>query len=192
MRCARFAAVAIVVTLVGATATGCGVGTEVSPTMIADEPAQPFVLTGGVDDGDPEEATAVSLYLVREDRLVHVTRDLRAGAGLTETVASLLAGPTDSEARAGLATAIPSSTALGGVDIDGTTATVDLTNDFTAIGGIEEILAVGQIVLTLTGFDGVDDVVIGLEGRVTAVPTGSGALTERPVSAQDYAELLGS
>ncbi|MEZ5379601.1 MAG: GerMN domain-containing protein [Acidimicrobiales bacterium] len=179
---ARIAALSIVL-------AACGVGTEENPTVLA-EGDQPFVLAGPSDDGTDEATTEYAVYLVRDERLVGVSRELSSDAGAAGTVRSLLDGPTDAEASEGLSTAIPSSTLLTAVAVDGSTATVDLTSSFTAVGGVEEILAVGQVVLTLCEFPTIDDVAFVLDGRAVAVPTGDGALTERPVTAEDYAELL--
>lgn len=164
----------------------CGIPVDASPETIT-------VDLG--DLGEIEEATgarlaAVSLYLVRDDRLVHVTRDLPSPAQLFDVLDSLVSGETDPEDRAGLRTSIPIGTDLRGVSQDDGVARIDLSSDFAAVGGRQELQAVAQVVLTATGIDGVDAVVFELEGTPTDVPTPSGALADHPVTAADYAPLL--
>ena len=166
--------------------TACGIPVDASPETIS-------VDLG--DLGEIEEATgarlaAVSIYLVRDDRLVHVTRDLPSPAQLADVLESLVSGETDPEDRAGLRSSIPIGTELRGVTEEGGVARIDLSSDFAAVGGRQELLAVAQVVLTATGIEGVDAVVFELEGNPTDVPTPSGALADHPVTAEDYTTLL--
>jgi spore germination protein GerM len=61
----------------------------------------------------------------------------------------------------------------------------------TELGGDEQLLAVAQLVCTLTARPGVGPVSFTLEGAPVDVPTGDGSLTSGPVSRDDYADLLG-
>lgn len=166
--------------------TACGIPVDASPETIS-------VDLG--DLGEIEEATgarlaAVSIYLVRDDRLVHVTRDLPSPAQLPDVLESLVSGETDPEDRAGLRSSIPIGTELREVTEEGGVARIDLSSDFAVVGGRQELLAVAQVVLTATGIEGVDAVVFELEGTPTDVPTPSGALADHPVTAEDYTTLL--
>ena len=164
----------------------CGIPVDASPETIS-------VDLG--DLGEIEEATgarlaAVSIYLVRDDRLVHVTRDLPSPAQLSDVLESLVSGETDPEDRAGLRSSIPIGTELRGVTEEGGVARIDLSSDFAAVGGRQELLAVAQVVFTAAGIEGVDAVAFELEGTPTDVPTPSGALADHPVTAADYAVLF--
>lgn len=151
-----------------------------------------------VDLGDPPvverdvagDLVAVSLYLVEEGSIVAVTRDLTPPADVMSVLGSLLSGTTEPEERTGLRTSIPSGTRLLAVDRDGSTVRLDISRDFAAVGGEEELLAVAQIVLTATGIEGVDSVLFDLEGVPTDVPLPNGALSDRPVNAANYRALL--
>jgi CheY-like chemotaxis protein len=137
----------------------------------------------------PDEGA--SMYLVRGERLIPVTRDLPGPPDLTAIVASLLDGPTDPEMRSQLRTAIPAGTRTLDVEVEGDIAYVDLSREFATVGGQEEILAIAQIVLTLTAVDGVEWVGFLLNGVATNVPLPDGALSEAPVAGRDYLELVG-
>ncbi len=102
----------------------------------------------------------------------------------------LLGGPTVSEEQGGLRSAIPPNTVVKGVEVGRGAIAVDLSASFANIGGADEILAVGQIVATLTA-DTMRTVTILLEGSPVAVPLPDGALTTEPVRFSDYEVLLG-
>ncbi len=164
----------------------CGVPLDAGPVPIEIE----YELPEDVAASDGEDLVAMLMFLVRTDRLVPVTRDLPATADLHGVIDSLLDGPTVPEERSQLRTAIPPATMLLGVESDGSVAIVDLSAGFTSVGGEEELLAVAQFVLTLTSLPGIDSVGFRVEGRPTNVPLPSGALSEAPVTAEPYLNLL--
>lgn len=163
----------------------CGIPIESEPETIEIDVETP-------DDNRPEpgERAAASIYLVRDEALVHVTRDLPTPSSPETIFDSLLDGVTEPEELANLRTAIPPGTSTLNVGTDGAVLVVDLSQEFVSVGGEEEILAVAQIVLTATGLEGVDLVAFHVEGVPTDVPVASGALSTEPVSADDYASLV--
>lgn len=165
---------------------GCGVPMESEPDPIEVEAA------ADPDDERPVlgDLSAVSMYLVRDDLLVPVTRDLPSPPTPKIVIDSLLSSVTEPEQRANLRTAIPPGTRALRVEVDGAVLRVDLSREFAAVGGEEEILAVAQIVLTGTSIDGVERVVFELEGVPTDVPVASGALSVDPVGASGYDSLI--
>lgn len=164
----------------------CGIPVEAEPEMVDVELAPP----AGNETPAPGELAEVSLYLVRDNALVHVTRELPSPPSLTSIFESLLGTVTDEERQANLRTAIPPGTATISLTEDGSVLRIDLNSEFAAVGGEEEILAVAQIVLTATSVEGVDQVAFHLEGVPTDVPVASGALSEDPVGAADYESLV--
>ncbi len=70
------------------------------------------------------------------------------------------------------------------------TATVDLTGPGEVGGGEESRLAVAQIVLTATTLDDVRAVRLTRAGEPLEAPLPTGELTDRPLTATDYAPLL--
>lgn len=164
-------------------ACGVPIDTQAEELMVdIDSPAE-------VDEPDPEELESVSVYLVRDDHLVHATRDLPFPAEPDEILVSLFEGLTAPEERADLRTSIPPGTRILGMVREGEVLRLDLSRDFAAVGGEEEILAVAQIVLTATSIDGLELVAFQLDGVPTDVPVASGALSVEPVGSEDYLEL---
>ena len=59
-----------------------------------------------------------------------------------------------------------------------------------SIGGLDEVLAIGQIVFSLTSLSNVDAVTFQVGGTLVSVPRPDGVLLARPVTSDDYSELL--
>ena len=183
--------------LVGATA--CGIAPQDSPQSL-DPPTE--VSSAGTDASGPatsaEQAELpATVYLVSDaDTLVAVVRpipaDGAAGEQLAAALTSLIDGPSDEDAAAGLRSAVPPTTSVRAVVIDGSVATIDLSSDFASIGGPDELLAVGQFALTATTFPGVRAVRLRLEGEPIDIPLPDGALTDGPVTLGQFSALLGS
>jgi spore germination protein GerM len=93
------------------------------------------------------------------------------------------------EAAAGVRTAISNQTRLLSVRIQSAVATIDLSGDFAAIGGRDQILAVAQLVYTATAAQGVLGVRLSLDGKPVEVPRGDGTLTQDPLNPADYSAL---
>lgn len=164
----------------------CGIPLDAEPEIVT-------VADDGTPDDPgpaPDDLAAVTMYLVSDEALVRITRDLPDPAGLGEILESLLGGVTEPEERANLRSSIPGDTEVIGIERDGNVARIDLSREFAVVGGEEEILAVAQIVLTATSFDGIDLVALQLEGVPTAAPVANGALSIEPVGAADYASLI--
>lgn len=166
----------------------CGIPIEGEPEPLDVEVPSPS------DEAEPipGDLAAVSMYLVRNDRLVHVTRDLPSPPSPAIIFESLLEGVTEPEERANLRTSIPPGTRVIEVTENGPLLQLDLSRDFASVGGEEEVLAVAQIVLTATSIEGVDQVVFALDGVPTEVPVGDGALSAGPVGVDDYSSLIGA
>lgn len=164
----------------------CGIPVEAEPESVEVQMPSP--------DEDrppaPGEQAGVSMYLVRDETLVHVTRDLPSPPSLTIIFESLLDGVTETERMQNLRTAIPPGTETMAVTEEDSVLAIDLNSEFAAVGGEEEILAVAQIVLTATSIEGIDLVAFQLEGVPTDVPVANGALSVDPVGAADYSTLV--
>ena len=164
----------------------CGIPLDVQPEAI-DVEAVVSPENGGPVLGN---LSSVSMYFVRDEVLVPVTRDLPSPPSPEVVLGSLLGGVTEPEQRANLRTAIPPGTTEIDITADGRVLLVDLSQEFASVGGEEEILAVAQIVLTATSIEGVDLVALHLDGLPTNAPVASGALSDDPVGARDYESLV--
>lgn len=166
---------------------GCGVPLEAEPERLDIESALPVE----IEERSAEGVTTVTVHLVRNERVLPRTREMPGPPGLETVMSALLGGATALEDREGLRSAIPLGTRLLGAGREGSIASLDLSGEFVAVGGEEEILAVAQIVLTVTGLEGISAVLFEIEGVPTGVPVAGGALSTEPVDADDYAELVG-
>ena len=165
---------------------GCGIPVDSGPEIFDLELVTPLEEDAPVL-GD---LVAVSMYLVRNETLVQVTRDLPSPPDPERILASLFDGATEPEVRANLRTSIPPGTRVISVRAEEPLLQVDLSREFAAVGGEEEILAVSQIVLTATSIEGIESVAFELDGVPTPVPIANGALSNGPVSAGDYAAMV--
>lgn len=180
--------------LAGLLVAGCGIRAEDEPRVkrldVVDRDL-PIERSGGA----PVVEIDSNVFLVgTAGRLRPTTRRIGVSSDTATQLASLLGllvdGPTAAEAAEDLRSAVPSTTEVLDVAVEDGTAVVDLSTAFASIGGSEELLAVGQLVLTVTTFPGVRRMVLRLDGRSTSLPLPDGSLTEEPVALNDYAELL--
>jgi Sporulation and spore germination len=158
----------------------CGIPIDAGPHPIA-RGAVPFGLL------DPSSATTststpspiavpIPIFLIgTAGRLVSVARDVPVPAPMTTVLDALIAGPSASEAGAGLATAVPPETDVLSAAISSGVATVNLAGTFDQLVGQAQIEAVAQIVFTATSQPGVHGVAFELEGQPVEVPVAGGA-----------------
>ena len=179
---ARFITLAIVSTLV----SSCGLGTDSSPRLIADEDQRPLVevTTELVSSGTGR------VYLERTDEtgrplLVAVARQISNDPG--DVVEALLGGPTDEEQGDGIGTAIPLSTTLLDARYIATDMIrVDVSGDILDSTGDDLVSALAQIVFSLGEVNGVERIDITVDGSAQDWPRGDGSLTADPLTAYDY------
>ena len=89
-----------------------------------------------------------------------------------------------------ISTAIP-PTRLLGLSIAGRTATIDLSDGFTAGGGSSSMQGrIAQVVYTLTRLDGIDGVRFRIDGVPTTVFGGEGVLIGDPAGRFGFDDLL--
>jgi hypothetical protein len=149
----------------------------------------------------PSEAgtTIVRAYMVLgsltgNEGLVPVLREVPETRSVaTAAMRELLGGPEGPELEGSPAmyTAIPDGTRLLGLEIDGSTATVDLNGTFASGGGSATTLArLGQVVYTLTQFSNVDKVRFHLDGEPVTTFGAEGVVLDGPVSRADFRDLL--
>lgn len=160
---------------------GCGLSSGGS--------AQPVgVPTGRSDSPGPrpaQESREIALYFVDGSHLAAVRRPV-SDATPQRAADLVLAGPTRSEAAEGLRTALsPQAVAVATGSGGHRTATVSVGREFAAMAGGNQLLAVAQLVWTVTQFPGVDRVRFVLEDAFVEVPTDRG-LSARPVDRADY------
>lgn len=162
---------------------GCGVRPEGTPHRLDDAavPAAP---------GTPIARPAgVTVYLVRDGRVVPVRRIVVAPPAPAGRLASLTRGPDDREAADGLTTAIGDRAVA--VSVSDGVAAVELAAGFAALTVTERARAAAQVVFTLTEDGGVRAVRFTVGGGPVAVPRAPGPPSAAPVTRGDYATLGG-
>jgi len=190
----RRPAVLALVAVAAVMLAACGVPPDDRATLAA--PASvPFDLLGQAPSvtattlpfAQTEKAT---LFLVQGERLAAVQRELPAPVSVESVLEALAAGPTATEVQLGLRTALLTTPGLvnsGGVS--GGIATIDLGQPFSEIAGRDQIVALAQIVSTVTGLPGVGRVRFTLDNNPVGILRGDGAVTTETVSRDDYATL---
>lgn len=160
---------------------GCGVGTQSEPVAIDVPVPTPLVARSPA----PVGARTVTVFLIEDDRLAAVERSA-PGNGVDRLLEQLLAGPTPPEARSGIRSAVaPISITLVGIDAGTGTVIVEAAEEFTATVGVDQLLAVAQVVWTATEVPGVRQVSITSQGRPLEVPTDDG-LSDVPVTREEF------
>ena len=145
-------------------------------------------LTGPVPAGTP-----VVFWLVHDDRLAPTAVAASCTDQVDDVVGRLLgllaAAPDDAARSAGRSSAIPSSSELNLIEVTDGVAVVEF-DPAPSLTADRLPFAMGQLVLTVTSAPGVEAVRVGAAGETVEVPLPGGALTDRPVTADDYATLL--
>ena len=185
----RAVAAGVLAAVLGTTVlAACGVTPQSKATRIEPD-AVPFGLlddqptTTSVDAG--RETT---MYLLSDDRLVAVNRSVPDGSSLDDLLGQVITGPTEVEQTLGVTTAVPSGT-IASVETSRGIAEVDLASSFGDIRSREQLLALGQIVYTLTGQPGIGGVRFTVEGKDVTVPLSDGSLSDDPLSRDDFEAL---
>jgi Sporulation and spore germination len=158
----------------------CGVPTQSDPEPIhATRPTgkSPVMPTAGRSD--------VEVYFVRGTRLEAVRRTATPSDQAT-ALDLLTSGPSRSEVAGGLRTALtPQVLRATGPRPSDPSVTITVTRDFTGIVGADQLLALAQVVWTVTQFPGVRSVRFQADREPLEVATDHG-LTALPVSRDDY------
>lgn len=185
-----------VVLVVALAATACG-GDDDEPAAASAAPsAAPSQTAATAPPATPTPATVtqpVRLWLTLEEftgltvRQAEVTPPRFATAAVTE----LLKGPTPSETSNGWGTSIPAGSELLGIDLAAGVATVDLSDEFESGGGsLPARMRLAQLVYTLTEFQTIRSVELEIEGQRATTFSSEGIVLDRPMTRDDFADLV--
>ncbi len=183
-------ALVLVVLLTGLAA--CGVPNQKSASRV-DNKRVPFRLLDK-NDKDDKPSTPLGkrdavIYLARGGRLVPTSRHLPPPLTPLRVLRALGRGPTNPEIAAGIRTALPVGGTPRRVRVARGTATVDLPTSFTSLSRGDQVLALAQIVYTVTDQPGIGQVQFTLNRATTDIPRANRSLTNAPVSREDYRAL---
>ncbi len=186
--------------VVGAAAVivaGCGVPTQEDATPL---PSGALPPTPTAPPTAPTEAVAgAELWFVSDNALVSARVPVADGtpqalldalavgppAGSPDSVRSLLVDPTAGGALLSVTAPAPGTPTAGVV-------TVSVTDAFTSLPANEQVLLLGQVVLTLTAAGADAVLVTDSQGAPLAVPLPDGRLLDRPATEVDYRALVGA
>jgi hypothetical protein len=185
------AVVALALVLASPAMASCGVPLQDEAELIPIDET-PVGLRPPEAGGSPpvDQRELIDLWFGRGDQLALVRR--RVIAPVTPLVASdaLLAGPTDAERNQSLRSALVDAEAVLDIEIARGQATVSLSSEFSVIPAADQVLAIGQLVLTLTDQRGIGRIRFVVDGASITVPLPNGRSRAGLVSREDYLGLV--
>ena len=173
----------------------CGIPNDDSAKAIDDEDLpRSLVSSETTTERTPtsEAGQPVFLFYIDGARLVVVGEELQPDPTLRAVIDRLAAGPSDAVAAEGYRSALAAGDAIASVSLERGVALVDLTETFAQTPVSDQVLGLGQIVLTATSQPGVGQVRFTLEGQPVEVPRADGSSGTDAVSRDDYLALLGT
>lgn len=139
------------------------------------------------------EKTAVdfadyNIYLVKFNKidesmsLFPVKRRVSAKSPLAETLNELIRGPSRSEKKRGLLTAVPEDLKIRSLSVTGRNAVLDLNDSIEENANGQILLTrIDQLVYTVTQFEGIDGVIIKVNGKERKFLGGEGLSVSGPI-----------
>nr|WP_240942589.1 GerMN domain-containing protein [Planosporangium thailandense] len=179
----------LVATLAAAALAGCGVPAERSAREISPPPGPYQAVVSSAPAAAPG-AVSEKLYLVKGDKLVAVSRQVRVQPSVDAQVRDLLAGPTDSERDAGMTSALAGANVISGIHLASGAAVVEIGPALQGAGRNDEVLAFAQVVCTLASRPDVNGVAFTRDGHRIGIPRADGSLTQGPLAVSDYVSLI--
>ena len=151
--------------------------------------------TTAIDTATTIATEDVTLYFISGGQLKGYSRPLARPASTNAVLSALQEGKPAGDAFVGIRSAVPTKDqSLLGVTDDGSgVATIHLPQGFfEQIPPEDQLLAIGQLVLTITEVRGIGQVLFVQDGQARGVPRGSGGITDgtEPLARRDYQDLL--
>ncbi len=169
---------------------GCGVPVENGARPVpAERIPEGLLASDTTTPTEPDDRESIDVWLVRDGLLVASRHEIERPVTAQRALDELLSGPDEDEQSRSLRSAIPDAAVLVSAEVSGGIARVELAASFSDIPAGDQVLAVGQIVLTLTDLRGVGLVAFSVADGPIAVPLPSGESSGEQVSRDDYVEL---
>lgn len=202
MRIGRGAVRLIAMAIAGSVLTGCGVplqdaaeplASAVLPTQATPSSASPSAPPRVSPTPEPTADGRLRLWFVQDDGLAAVESSLPTAAAPSEIVQALTIGPSEPQADAGLRTVardpltgVAFVTVSPGVE----PVTAQLSPAFASLPSSEQVLLLGQVVLSLAAAGHSPVAFTDDTGTPVAVPLPDGRLLDTPARARDYTALI--
>ena len=148
----------------------------------------------------PTESPAVELvdlYFIREDGLVPLASEVAVPTDAQTVLDRLAAGPPVETGLRSVVVDPLTGTALVSVftptsdtELPTASVTIAVANAFSSLPPTEQVLLLGQVVLSLSSAGFATVSVVDAAGAPLAVPLPDGRLLDRPATALDYASLI--
>jgi hypothetical protein len=182
--------VALALAVTAAVCAACGVPSDASPHRVnpVSVPNRLLSTGNGTAAAHPEGPEA-QVWFVEGEHLLRIRERVPGDNVPAGALRELLRGPSSALSSRGVRSAVPAGTRLISLDVSGVNATVDLTAAFGHVGGNDQVLAVAQIVYTLTAAEQISGVAFDIDGHPIEVPDGSGSLSAAPRGVADYPGL---
>lgn len=155
------------------------------------------------DDESVAAAPRLRLWFVESGGLTAVESELPVATGADAVIAALAAGPSDEQSNAGLrtiaadsltgrplASLVPLDPSAMAFPADDSVITLQLSPEFTALLPRDQVLLLGQLVLSLTGTGVTAVSFVDSSGVALAVPLPDGRVLDTPARAGDYGPLI--
>lgn len=173
-------------------AAGCGVPTDGSPSSVAGDDLPASLRSDAVSTTTVRSSAAnetASIYLIRDGGLARVEA-VAANSDVDAVLDLLQQAPTKAQARAGFRSVFTDADLIRGAALEGSTALIDLDPSFLDAPHQDQILALGQLVLTATARPGTNAIQFTIEGEKAEVPASDGTLIADLLRRADYESLL--
>lgn len=161
---------------------------QIPEGLTADEPPTTTTTSQPITPSQAEQI--VVLYFVRRSALEPSIDLLDGRVSVATVVDALLDGPAPVLAADGFRSALAGPDVVGRVTLVRGVARVELLPAIETLAPSEQLLAVGQLVMTLTARPGVGQVRFTLGDAPVEIPTADGRLVAASVTRDDYAELV--
>jgi len=198
--------------LVALAITGCGIPLQDSaqplPSEVVAPPTAPSTSPFPTSSSSPEPTNSpstdstdeapeiASMFFVRDDGLAAVDTELLPPVEPESVVNALVTGPPAESGLRSVAVDPLTGLSLIAIGLDsaenatGAEVTVVLASQFSALPPNEQVLLLGQVVLSLSSAGWSSVAFVDSAGALVAVPAPDGRLLVRPVVAGDYASLI--
>ncbi|MGC9670585.1 GerMN domain-containing protein [Planosporangium sp. 12N6] len=178
-------------TLVGALLAGCaGVPAEESAREITPPPGPYQAVVSAAPTTAVPGTLSEKLFLVKDAKLVAVSRQVHVQPTADTLVRDLLAGPTDSERDDGFSSALAGANVITGVRLVDGEAIAEIGSGLTGAGRNDDVLAFAQVVCTLDNRPDIHGVSFTRNGQRIGIPRADGSLTQGPLTVADYTSLI--